>query len=111
MFKFIIEIDEDYFEEREYPEEHKKRILNKISELCNINKNLDEDFNLKKSEKSMSDFYSNEAGIDAGMNLLPSNKEKTCCWSCLKVLIKDQSIEKFYDEKIIKLKVVKNIIF
>lgn len=43
------------------------------------------------------------------MNLLPANKEKSCCWNCLKVLLKDQAIDKHFEEKIIKLKVVKKL--
>jgi hypothetical protein len=50
-----------------------------------------------------------EAGIEADMNLLPANKEKRCCWNCFKVLLKDQAIDKHFEEKIIKLKVVKKI--
>ncbi len=48
----------------------------------------------------------NEASIEADMNLLPINKEKRCCWNCLKVLLEENSISKRFDEKIIKLKVV-----
>lgn len=50
----------------------------------------------------------NEASIDADMNLLPVNKEKRCCWNCLKVLLEENSISRMYNEKIIKLKVVIN---
>lgn len=58
---------------------------------------------------SFSNLEVNEAGIDADMNLLPANKEKRCCWNCLKVLLKDQAIDKHFEEKIIKLKVVINV--
>lgn len=54
-----------------------------------------------------SNFEINEAGIEADMNLLPANKEKKCCWNCLKVLLKEKAIDKNFEEKIIKLKVVK----
>ncbi len=110
----ILEIDDDYFEEREYPEDHKFRILKKINELRQKNNNAN---NESKPEKTDMDFtcltsniHLNEAAIEAGMNLLPANKEKRCCWNCLKVLIKDESFEKHFEEKIIKLKVVINII-
>ena len=56
---------------------------------------------------SMSNIHLNEAAIEANMNLLPANKEKRCCWNCLKVLLKDKAIDKHFEEKIIKLKVVK----
>jgi len=89
--------------------------LDKIYELREKNYNADNESILKKQEKSesgmtssMTHFYFNEAGIEADMNLLPINKEKSCCWTCLKVLLKDQAIDKHYEEKIIKLKVVKN---
>lgn len=78
------------------------------------NYNADNESKAKKPEKyesgmtaSITNYDFNEAGIEADMNLLPINKEKSCCWSCLKVLLKDQAIDKHYEEKIIKLKVVK----
>ena len=111
----IVDIDQDYFEEREYPEEHKIRILNKVRELRKKTENNDNE-NLNKNEKHefssdtlKSGFYFNEAAIESDMNLLPANKEKRCCWNCLKVLLKENSIDKNFQEKIIKLKVV-NII-
>ena len=47
-----------------------------------------------------------EAGIESEMNLLPANKDKKCCWNCLKTLLEENSIEKTFEEKIIKEKVV-----
>ena len=89
--------------------------MKQINELREKNYNADNELNKKKPEKSefgvdasFSALNFNEAGIESEMNLLPSNKEKKCCWNCLKVILKEKSIDKHFDEKIIKLKVVKN---
>lgn len=87
----ILEINEDYFKEREYPDNHKIRILEKISIIKDKIPNVTE--------------FSTDANID---NLAPLGKEKQCCWNCLK-FIKENQIEEYFNEKIIKLKVVKII--
>jgi hypothetical protein len=85
----ILEINDDYFKEREFPEPYKKRILEKVAEL--------------KKENIAAFETSTDANFD---NLPPLGKEKQCCWNCLKI-IKDNPIEEYFNEKIIKLKVVK----
>jgi len=40
-------------------------------------------------------------------DLLPANKERKCCWNCMKVILKENSIEHYFQEKIMKYKVVK----
>jgi hypothetical protein len=39
-------------------------------------------------------------------DLLPANKERKCCWNCMKVILKENSIEHYFQEKIMKYKVV-----
>jgi hypothetical protein len=87
----ILEISDEYFKEREFPEYYRKRILDKVAELRNNNKVID----------------GVETCTDANFdNLLPLGKDKQCCWNCLKI-IKENPIEEYFNENIIKLKVVK----
>lgn len=87
----ILEINEDYFKEREFPEEYQKRILKKVASLRM------ENLCVPGIETST------DANFD---NLPPIGKDKHCCWNCLKI-IKEKAIEEYFNENIIKLKVVK----
>jgi hypothetical protein len=55
----------------------------------------------------------NEIGTDCyieneiKINILPLNKNKKCCWNCFKILLEENSIQKEFEEKYIKEKVVK----
>jgi len=41
-------------------------------------------------------------------NLLPVNKERKCCWNCMKVILTENALEHYFEEKIMKYKVVNN---
>ena len=86
----ILEINNEYFKEREFPDKFKSRILEKISVIKNNCPVVTE--------------FATDTNID---NLDPLGKEKQCCWNCLK-FIKETIIEEHFNEKIIKLKVVKS---
>jgi hypothetical protein len=105
----ICEIDQGYFKEREYPEQHKLRILNRVAELRGLNNELFVS-ELGDRENKPIDIvdngaqeFSTEANFD---NLLPVGIDKECCWNCLKVIVKDNAISHSFEEKVIKLKVV-----
>jgi hypothetical protein len=111
----LLQIDQEYFKEREYPPEHKIRILNKVAELkgstdfiINNEKEVLTDtkelakLTIEKEQPVTAEFCT-EANLD---NLLPLNIEKQACWNCLKVIVKDLAISHYFDEKLIKLKVV-----
>lgn len=102
----ILEIDSGYFEERNvFTEDQRERILNKIKEL----KKDTENFSYSKT-KILSVF---EFGTDPMIQdeFLPINKNKKCCWNCLKVILEENSIEHFFEEKIMKNKVVIYLIY
>jgi hypothetical protein len=87
----ILEISEEYFKEREFSVQHKERILVKIAELKQTNNKVE----------------GVETSTDVNFDSLPPlGKDKQCCWNCLKI-IKNDPIEEYFNEKIIKLKVVK----
>lgn len=133
----ILEIEQDYFQERNYPDEHKIKILNKIKELRKLHgletkqetpqvtknqnekeeeydeelqaklfKQAVEEFRTRKNSQSENKQQTSEIQIDTMNDLLPANKEKNCCWNCLKVILKEDAFEHYFEEKIIKLKVV-----
>ena len=88
--------------ERNYPIEHKNRIIEKINELKNNKKNTQVEIN----DKKQSSLVDKEFVTDTDFDLLPALKNKSCCWNCLKIIVEENSILKCFDEKIIKYKVV-----
>lgn len=47
---------------------------------------------------------------DPNANILPANKPKKCCWNCLKVILSETALEQYFEEKVMKFKVVKILI-
>jgi hypothetical protein len=47
--------------------------------------------------------FSTETNLD---NLLPIGIDKQCCWNCLKIVATDSAVSHYFDDKVIKLKVV-----
>jgi hypothetical protein len=85
--------------EEEYDEELQQRLFREAVEAFRTGKNI-------------SDLLVEKAEIETEpiTDLLPANKEKRCCWNCLKVLIKEDCVEHVFSEKVIKNKVVINLI-
>jgi len=83
-----------------------KEIENELNEYIYEIKNTNTNKNPEK--------FITEMGTDAisesemNINILPLNKDKKCCWNCLKVLLEENSIQKKFDEKIIKGNIVRN---
>jgi hypothetical protein len=44
--------------------------------------------------------------LDPNSSMLPANRERSCCWNCLKMILAEGSIHHVFEEKIMKLKVV-----
>jgi hypothetical protein len=111
-FTLILDIDEDYFQERTYPLNHQKRILNKIKELQNKtpNKDLTKSVETGQAETPFSSGPSGpneDFGTDPiNDSFLPANKKRSCCWNCLKIILEESSLVKIYEEKVMKNKVV-----
>ncbi len=47
-----------------------------------------------------------ESGTIPDTPFLPINKRKDCCWTCVKVVLAEEAIEKVFEDKLMKLKVV-----
>jgi hypothetical protein len=92
----ILEIDQGYFKEREFQDEHRQRILHRVAELRG-EKELVHDGHVAVTE------FATDTNFD---NLLPLGIDKECCWNCLKVIVKENAVSYYFEEKVIKLKVV-----
>ena len=89
---------------REFTFDQKNKISNKIKEIKSGN-NLDIKTNLDiiNKNKIYNEFYNETNELD----LLPANLQKECCWNCLKIILKEISINVYYKDNIISDKVVK----
>lgn len=67
----------------------------------NINKENDKD---KIENKTFTEFSNNIYEDD----LLPANLEKECCWNCLKIILKQDSLNVYLQDNLVSDKVVKN---
>jgi hypothetical protein len=87
----------------EYDEEEQARLFRKAVE----------EFRNGKTEAKTEKESKGESGTDPVENsdLLPVNKERRCCWNCLKVILSTDSIEHYFQEKIMKYKVVNIYLF
>jgi uncharacterized protein YllA (UPF0747 family) len=72
------------------------------NQMVQINKNKNKDI----KSVIQSELGTSPENFDPNSSMLPANKERSCCWNCLKIILSEGSIKHIFEEKIMKLKVV-----
>lgn len=97
-----------------YDEEEQSRLFKEAVENFRQGVEIDDQtykLNKNKDFKSVTHELGTSPDIlNCNTSMLPTNKERSCCWNCLKIILSEESIKHRFEEKIMKLKVVmKNI--